>query len=222
MTDPAPLFDAVRDGNIDALKRRLAEDPSLARARNEDGLSIVLFALYLGRADAVEALLAGSVPLDIFEAAALGLPERVADLLESDPESAGAFSKDGWTPLHLAAFFGRRAVAELLVSHGADIGAIGRNAMANQPLHAAVAGGHKDICELLLSVGADVNAAQHGGWTALHSAAQQGSRELVDLFLSQGADLEQVNEEGEAAAQTAEKAGHADLAELLRNPKRPL
>ena len=53
--------------------------------------------------------------MSVFEACAAGEMERVERLLASDPAAVNTFSADGWTPLHLAAFFGhtenRRAAA---------------------------------------------------------------------------------------------------------------
>ena len=44
-----------------------------------------------------------------------------------------AYSYDGWTPLHLAAFFGQRAAVERLMAAGADLNAVSRNALRNTP-----------------------------------------------------------------------------------------
>ena len=75
-----------------------------------------------------------------------------------------AVSSDGWTPLHLAAFFGKGDAARLLLNKGASVTARSTNQMANTPLHAAAAGKHAEIVKLLLDHGANANARQHGGW----------------------------------------------------------
>ena len=81
--------------------------------------------------------------------------ERVHALLATDRSATDTYSADGWTPLHLAAFFGAHRAAQLLLTHGADPRRISRNSMANTPLHAALAGKHASVVKILLDGGAD-------------------------------------------------------------------
>ena len=81
----------------------------------------------------------GGAALTIFEASAAGEVERVERLL-SQSEPSGGYSGDGWTPLHLAAFFGHARIIELLLAHRADVTARSRNSNGNTALHAALAG----------------------------------------------------------------------------------
>ena len=52
-----------------------------------------------------------------------------------------SFSADGWTPLHLAAFFGSR-MRHVLLNTGAKVNERSTNPMQNMPLHAAASGRH--------------------------------------------------------------------------------
>ena len=70
-------------------------------------------------------------------------------------DDLNAFAYDGWTPLHLAAFFGHLDAARALIDAGADIDAFSRNGLTNTPLHAATAGRHGDVALLLVEHGAD-------------------------------------------------------------------
>jgi uncharacterized protein len=72
-----------------------------------DNVPPLMEALYRGDSAEVEALLAEEPELDLFEAAALGRTGRLRDLLDEDRELVNAWSKDGFQPIHLAAFFGR-------------------------------------------------------------------------------------------------------------------
>lgn len=215
MDGDAELFATVEQNDLDSLERRLREQPALAAARNDDGISLLLFAQYHGAEPAVAAILAAGQALDVFEGAAVGDVEQVERLVGEEPALVAAYSSDGFTALHLAAFFGRTDAAAALLRHGAAAAAVSRNAMQVAPLHSAAAGGHHALCALLLDAGADVNARQHGGWTALHAAAQHGDRALVDLLLAHGADAALARDGGETPADTARAAGHAELAERL-------
>jgi ankyrin repeat protein len=210
------MMAAVAAGDTDAVARLLAEDPSLASARGDDGVSAVLLARYRFDRPTMDVLLAADPELDAFEAAALGRLDRLKERLATLPDGPAAYSPDGFTALHLAAFFGRAEAVHILLDAGASVAAYTRNAFANQPLHAAAAGRHVEVCRLLLAAGADVNATQHGGYTPLHEAAQHGDDEMVELFLSAGADPTVRVAEGGTPADLAETAGHRDVANRLR------
>jgi ankyrin repeat protein len=154
-------------------------------------LSPLMQALYEGKPDLARELAAARSDLDVFEAAAVGNLERLRALLDDDPSLASAWSSDGFTPLHFAAFFGHPAAARLLAQRGADLEARSTNeqfALDARPLHSAAAAGQREVCEVLLDAGADVNAVQHGGYTALLEARQNGNEELARLLLERGAD----------------------------------
>jgi uncharacterized protein len=140
----------------------------------------------LARADA---LVATDPSLAIFAAAMLGDTARLDELLTANRSLVTAVSSDGWTALHLAAFFGKAEAARLLLNKGAQAKARSTNAMKNLPLHAAAAGKHTDVVKLLLEFGTSANAQQHGGWTALHAAAQHGDIAMAQVLIDNGADV---------------------------------
>ena len=219
MTAPATpddLFAAMDTGDAGTVAALVERDPTLAGARDPDGVSALLHARYRFERPVLDALLAADPPMDVFDAAGLGHLDRLRARLDEDPERVRAFATDGFTALHLAAFFGKLEAARTLLDAGAVVDTYGRNAFANQPLHAAAAGRHIEVCRLLLGVGADVEATQHGGYRPLHEAAASGDIELTELFLSAGADPLATTDEGRTAADLAEAAGHVDLARRLR------
>lgn len=217
MVTGADMMTAVAAGDAEGVRSLLAEDPSLASARGDDGVSALLLARYRFDRPVMDALLATDPELDVFEAAALGRIDRLRASLLDDASAAAAYSPDGFTALHLAAFFGKPEVARILIDAGARVDAYTTNPFANQPLHAAAAGRHVEVCRVLLAAGADVDATQHGGFTPLHEAAQHGDVEMVELFLSAGADPTVLVSDGGSPADLAEAAGHQDLATRLRD-----
>jgi uncharacterized protein len=143
-------------------------------------------ALYRGdRSRAAE--LADEAELDIHEASSLGRAERVRDLLATDPSLATSRSRDGFTPLHFAAFFGTPEVAGVLLQHGADPSAVAENEMRVQPLHSAAAVDANETARLLLDAGADPNATQQGGFRPIDAAVQNENDELYALLVERGA-----------------------------------
>jgi ankyrin repeat protein len=209
------LFEAIRTGDHARVGALLDADPALVNAKNEQGVSAYPFARY-ARQDAIARMLTErGAELDIFGAILAGAEDRVTDLLAGNRELVNSYSQDGWTPLHMAAFFGQPALAEILLANGADVHARSRNAMDNTPLHAGVAGRATEVVAVLLAHGANVNARQQSGWTPLHSAAQNGQIELAGLLLAHGADVHARADNNQTALDLAMTKGHQAMADLL-------
>ena len=155
------------------------------------GLSPILQARYESREEDLAELLAAEPELDVFEAAAVGDTERLRGLLETDPRSAADWSADGFTALHLAAYFGHIDGVRLLLEHGALPGAVARNALEVQPLNSAAASrvveARAPIARLLLAAGVDPNAEIEGGFRPLDAATQNEDAELIALLREHGA-----------------------------------
>jgi len=210
------LIAAVQAGDADRVALLVAMDPALANARDALGVSAIMLSRYRSDRAMTDALLSADPDLDIYEAVTLGFADRIEEGVAEHPECVHTFSADGFTALHLAAFFGKAEAARILLDRGASVDAYGRNDLANQPLHAAAAGRHHGVCRVLLAAGADVRATQHGGFTPLHQAAQHGDVEMTELFLSAGADPLALTADGRSAEDLAAAGGHADLAARLR------
>ena len=181
------LFAAISSGDAARVRELVESDATLAGCRSDDGISARMLALYRGDVEMLEALVDAGPELDVFEAAALGAEERLDDLLAQDAALVYAKAGDGFTPLHLAAFFGHPGTAKLLVERGADVSAVADNAMRVRPLHSAAAADCAEIVELLLAHGADPNVQQESGHTALDAARQNGNDALAELLLRAGA-----------------------------------
>ncbi|HEX8004690.1 MAG TPA: ankyrin repeat domain-containing protein [Mycobacteriales bacterium] len=180
-----------------------------------DGVSDLMAAVYRGDAAARDAILARRAPADVFEAAAVGDAARLGELLDGDAALAGAVAADGFTPLHLASFFGHAEAVRTLLARGAALETVAENPMRVRPLHSAAASGDTEVVRLLAGAGADVNARQEGGFVPLHAVAQNGDAAAVDLLLAAGADAAARTDDGRSAADLAREAGHADLADRL-------
>jgi ankyrin repeat protein len=211
----AGLISSIKSGDRRRVRKLLVADPSLVRARDEHGVAIALVALYHGHEELAQELVEAGGDVDAFAAAALGLEGELASLLEGDPDLVARYSPDGFTPLHLAAFFGRSDCVELLLEGGADADAVAKNTMRVTPLHSAAAAGETAIARRLLETGADASARQEGGYTPLHAAAQNGDVELVELLLAHGADAGEATDGGVTSAELAATAGHRELAARL-------
>jgi len=214
----AAFIDAIKAGEFERVKAMVSADPTLIDAHSRTGESAILTAVYHRQKEIVNLLVARGAPLSIFEACAAGELERVERLLESGEASSAvnSYSRDGMTPLHLAAFFGHAKIVELLLAHDADVAARSRNANGHTPLQAALAGNFKLVAGLLIGAGADVNAPDAAGWRPLHLAAAHNNVEAIKALIAQGADVTMGNGEGHTPLTIAQEKNHREAAALLR------
>jgi ankyrin repeat protein len=218
MRDASPasaLFDAIKAGELDRVKAMVSADPSLVDARDAGGTAI-LTAVYHRQKEIVNLLVARGAALSLFEAAAAGEIERVERLFGESPAAVNGYSPDGWTPLHLAAFFGHAKIVELLLAHGADVAARSHNPNANTPLHAALAANQKMAAGLLIGHGADLNASDAGGWRPLHLAAANNNLDSMRTLIAQGAETNTANNDGLTPLAIAEQKNHREASAFLK------
>jgi ankyrin repeat protein len=156
------LFMACALGRHDAVRLFLEQEPALANATGAHGIHVLNHA-----ADAPVARL----------------------LLDhgANPNQP-VYEPWGWTPLHEAAYRGKRELLELLAAAG---GRLDAGSKGITPLHAAARMGHREVVERLVEWGVDLNAgdpiAPWQGMTALRLAEENGHTEIARLLRIQGA-----------------------------------
>ncbi len=219
LADPQKqMIELIRAGDASRLNALLKTDQSLAEARNKDGVSLLVLALYHGRSE-IALILADAKknPLDIYEASSLGDKESAQRILSKEPGTANSYSPDGFTPLGLASHFGRKEIVELLLVKGAEVNAVSKNPTGFTALTGALSGGHSDIVRILVAKGANVNHRYEAGFSPLMVAAEGGDLETVKLLLSYGADATAQSKDGRTAMSIATEKGHAEVANLLKS-----
>jgi ankyrin repeat protein len=215
MTDEQQMIEAIKAGDADKVRDLIETDIFLADAKNEEGISALLVAIYHGEDEIAEIILDSGPTLSVHEAAAAGVKERVQELIGGDHDLVSGYSADGWTPLHLAVFFNRNDIAELLIAEGADIDAVSKNGMAVTPLHSALANRNGRIAMILIGKGADVNARSGAGYMPLHYTAANNMETIAEVLLERGVDTAAREAEGRTPYELARQKGHEDLAGLI-------
>ncbi len=209
-------FQLLQAGDADGLRQLLEQDPAASEARDSNGVSLLMHSIYRGRRDLAELIASKKKALDIFEASAIGRLDRLKQCLR-DASAINSRSKDGFTALHFACFFGQPESARLLIESGAAVDAVAANPTKVMPLHSAASARNLEAARLLLERGARgiVNARQQAGWVPIHAAAQNGDRAMVELLLKHGADPKLATDEGKTPAMVAKEKGHEEIAAML-------
>lgn len=125
------------------------------------------------------------IPVEEFTAAASrnDLP-RMEGILTADTGVINMVSRDGWTALHVASYFGMIEAVRLLLARGALPNTVSRNAEASTPLHLAVGGiaNRTEIVRLLLEAGANARVPDGSGKTPLETARAPAEPALIALL----------------------------------------
>lgn len=214
--DIAHLETLIETDKKQEISDLLSRYPELTSKPTSHGISPILLACYYKK-PVIAGLIAGfSKGIDVFEACALGKYHETNNHILENPDLIDAHSKDGFTPLGLAAHFGHEEISRLLISKGANVNTPANNGFNVFPIHSAVAARSYAITKMLLDAGAEVNVKQQAGLTALHAAAQLGEIEIIILLLEHSADLNIRMEGGKLPADLAEEKGYEEIAAILK------
>jgi len=119
----------------------------------------------------------------LLELSVKGFKDTAKVLLEGGA-MANVKNERGWTPLHMAVFFGHLEVAQLLLEHGADVKA--RTEYGMTPLHFATQERNPEMMELLLKKGASVTVKSRSGISPLSIAVDLGEKPILKVYEAHG------------------------------------
>jgi ankyrin repeat protein len=171
-------------------------------------------ALGLGVVICLSIPIAASNSDDVADAAKARDAVAVKTLLKQGAD-VNAAQGDGMTALHWAAANGDAALAQMLLSAGANIRATTRLGGIT-PLLMASQGGHAEVVAALLAAGAGANSSTATGATALMLAARSGSTDTVTRLVENGADINAKEQGfGQTALMVAAGLDRVDVVKLL-------
>lgn len=191
------IFDIVKEGDTEQLRKMLEKDPSLANTQYQEGSYRGQSPLFFATTrEVVEILVEAGANVMAIESigltplhktptgeAAQALIDGGADVMAENPK--------GLTPLHTAK---NAEVAEVLIDNGADVNYVkipewydrsgSRNPPKETPLYWAILGNRADVVRVLLEYGADARQPLDKERTLLHHAARYAnSAEIIELLL---------------------------------------
>ncbi|MDF1655227.1 MAG: ankyrin repeat domain-containing protein [Coxiellaceae bacterium] len=154
------LYDAARDGNVEAVNTFIADGVDVNQVGSRTGATPLYIAAQEGHADVV------------------------GQLLAADADVERAFI-NGSTALFIAAQQGHEEVVALLLLAKADFNQAREDDVT--PLSKAAENGYADVVAQLLAAGADVNQAAKAGQTPLSVATYNKRNDVIKLLHLHGA-----------------------------------
>jgi ankyrin repeat protein len=202
-----PLHHAARAGSLETCVQLLEYDPSFKKQqlvavdhKGETARSVAFYTAHYSISKylrACEHAVLGTAPSTsnkINLAIEDGDLVEVQRLLDTEPAALEAPDEDGQPPLHVAVQESQLAIAEALLSRGANIHSAGYHGW--HALHIASSMGNLDMVNLCLSHSASLIARTSTRQTALHKSASSGSVAVLHRLIAAGADLQARNERG--------------------------
>jgi ankyrin repeat protein len=181
------LFQAIRRGQISAMRSVLDHDPKLISAVDENGSTPLILAAYWAGAAEVKELLARGADPNAKNDSGVAALIPATDNLET---------------------------TRLLVEGGADVN--GQAEAGDSPLMvAARRAGAVRVVRYLLDKGANIKASTKDGATALHRAAESGDVDVLKLLVDRGADVDSQRKSGGSPLASAVVSGHGAVVRYL-------
>lgn len=221
-----PLLLSIHANNIKITKVLLEKKPNYIDKIDQDGFTILHYAIQLNKYELIELLFeykascsiktkAGNTPLH------LSVKERNLEatklLLEKQSHLVNEQNQGGYTPLHFAALYGTTQLIELLL----EVKVENKKSIQGQTtLHLAVRTKNREITELLLRrLKALVDEQDKDGYTALHHAVYLNQYKLVEILLKNNANISIRNKFDQTPLDIAISQGHVEVVKFLLGNK---
>nr|XP_047130700.1 ankyrin repeat domain-containing protein 17-like [Hydra vulgaris] len=192
----SPLTFACWKGHVDVVELLLKRNANIEH-RTKEGFSPLMFAALGGHTKVARKLLEHKAQVNIPSGSNNDIPltsacwkghTEVVKLLLEFASNIEHRTKDGCTPLMLAAREGHLCVAELLLGNNAQVN-VPSGSENNIPLTLACWKGHLGVVRLLLDYGSDIEHRNKAGCTPLMLAAREGHLETTALLLERNAEV---------------------------------
>jgi len=198
------IFQAIREGNIDAATRLLNADPQLANQTNQLQQTPLRVAVMLHQTNLVSFLESHGAIWDEGSAVLAGRTDVLETILQQKPTASSTMVM-GKGLIHIAAANGNVPMVKLLIESNCDLQA--KDSWGLSPLGYALIKHHRDVQETLLAHGAKEN---------FFDAVYANDLKAVTAQLAQDKTLAaSMNSQRISVTDVATAAGHVDILKLL-------
>ncbi|MCP4519255.1 MAG: ankyrin repeat domain-containing protein, partial [Delftia sp.] len=193
------LMDGAMQGELQAVRQALADGANVNVAiggGDYAGCSALIMALMNRRFDVAAHLI-----------------EQGADVNHKRSDKHRPDPARGQTPLWWAANHGHMALAQALMSSGADVNTPDHH--GGTPLTQAASSGHLEMVRYLVESGVDIHAQIYDGRKAFNLAITNGRKDVAEYLLDVGNDPNETGSSGYTPLMIAAENNFYDLAQLL-------
>ncbi|XP_059355159.1 ankyrin repeat domain-containing protein 6b isoform X3 [Carassius carassius] len=140
-----------------------------------------------------------------------GQADHVVQLINKGAKVA--ITKNGRTPLHLAAYKGHIAVVRILLAAGCDLDI--QDDGDQTALHRSAVVGNTDVISALIQEGCALDRQDKAGNTALHLACQNGHAQSSKVLLLAGSRPDSKNSVGDTCLHVSARYNHLSVIRAL-------
>ena len=207
------LAEAKAEAKVDARFAEAVGRPPSPTAKDANGWTDLHYAAVLDLSSLAKRLLQSGATVDArLKSDSEPFTDELKATLRRFGEDYDSWTRNGETPLHIAAYSNAVAIATLLVERGAAVNA---KSKYGTPLHLAAYSNAVATATLLVERGAAVNVKSDNGATPLHLAAYSNAVETATLLIERGAAVNAKDDEGYTPLHSAANNNAIETATLL-------
>lgn len=207
----------AKSNNIDGIKKAIKTGVS------EKGLNTALFwAINYSKYEAVEILLDNDANVNY---KTNGTPILIEALKKNNKDIVWLLIKkkadinvkadNGYTPLLIASWYGKKEFVEYFIKNNAEIN-IKDKSTGYTPLLLLAGRGYCDLVALMIKYKANVDEQDNKGYTSLMKAAKNGQLEEVQILVKSGANINIKSIDGYTALSLARSFKNIDIYNFLK------
>ncbi len=155
-------------------------------AVDKDGGTLLHHVAYIGNTKLLKMLFSRADAIWLENQKKKSLFQRIFTRSSDKRIDLNAISKDGFMPLHIAAYCGHKDIVEMLLKRGVKMNKKDKD--GRTPVIVAIYGGRKDILDMLLKRGANINAKDEYGRNVVQIAIIGKKIGMAEMLLNKGFD----------------------------------